>query len=119
MRPVGLLALLAEPDEKTCCARTSKGPRGTQEHLPLVPFPSFFDHAEQSNCRLFYRHCMQVMAPSGILALFPETDDGTCWLKPLKALEAVKTIFTNAAEPLQLRQFIVSRIEPLIDPKTK
>lgn len=62
---------------------------------------------------------MQVMAPSGILALFPETDDGTCWLKPLKALEAVKTIFTNAAEPLQLRQFIVSRIEPLIDPKTK
>mmetsp|Transcript_27238 Transcript_27238/g.59485 ORF Transcript_27238/g.59485 Transcript_27238/m.59485 type:complete len:1001 (-) Transcript_27238:277-3279(-) len=66
----------------------------------------------------FYLYCMQVLS-ANVALLFPELEDAVFWLKPLRVLDVVRAVFPAFGDAATLRQFMASKVEPLMDNRTK
>jgi len=76
----------------------------------------FRDSMEHIN---FYLLCLtQLAAPQPVVSLFPDTEDGIAWLKPVKVLIAIKNIFRLLNDPDKHKDFMTLKVEPLQNSKT-
>eukprot|EP00232_Nephroselmis_pyriformis_P027291 CAMPEP_0182853870 /NCGR_PEP_ID=MMETSP0034_2-20130328/934_1 /TAXON_ID=156128 /ORGANISM="Nephroselmis pyriformis, Strain CCMP717" /LENGTH=823 /DNA_ID=CAMNT_0024984655 /DNA_START=77 /DNA_END=2544 /DNA_ORIENTATION=- len=69
----------------------------------------------------FYLGALQVLTPEAgaVSSLFPETEDGVYWMRPMDLLPVLRAVFRNLEDPQAMRDFMSARVEPLMDPKRK